>query len=98
MAMPGNSIRINSFSYFSVQICLFGTTPCMVNQEAKAMKQCTKNIELRTLKEKKKIGGEKMLTYTTHTRLCVDTDISIFNEISLQAKQQAEKHHQNCKA
>ena len=39
-----------------------------------------------------------MLTYTTHTRLCVNNDISIFNEISLQAKQQAEKHHQNCKA
>ena len=39
-----------------------------------------------------------MLTCTTHTRLCVDNDISIFIEINLQAKQQAEKHHQNCKA
>ena len=66
MAMPGNSIRINSFSYFSVQICLFGTTPCMVNQEAKAMKQCTKNIELRILKEKKNRRWENANLHHSH--------------------------------
>lgn len=34
MAMTGNAIRIYAFSYFSVQICLLGTTSCKSNQVA----------------------------------------------------------------